>query len=788
MREKVEREGVGGEGGSRALAERQREFIHNIDHNSTSFYFTNFPEDLNSSDLKEIFSKYGHVGDVYIPLKVDKWGKRFGFVKFKEVEDVEEMSRCLSDVWCGSFKLRINHSRFGRNDGGKRKMKVEPKRAGDGEYRPVHHDLSFREVVSQGAGSSGGDKEGGHIVKVPVDSSQLQSLKRSFVGFLLPEVEVRVIRTTLLMEGLQNISVTPMGGNMVLLFSTKVGELERMIKTKEEWLGYYFFKVRPWSPNMVNVKRELWVKVFGIPLHAWGDNLFKVVGARFGEFIDYDDTTASRARLDVARLKIATSIRSRIEAPVEIVVMGMVFELWVVEEEGEKRNIVVEEGVQGSDRSWGGSSAYPKKAEVACGEEGFYGEEEEEDDVSVDLQPSQPPIKSNALERDNSHLLEGRVQSSNSVDSVFVANGMKGVSDVDKGLVLPKECGAQGIEVLVDHLPCVPVLGECEVSSNVAGEDCRGENELGGGIINGPSGLNYLLQEEGNMGNEVEVSVEVLVGPNLCGLTQVDGEGLLEDPVVEVGSGLVEVPFEDVGVGRVESPTQVGEEIFHPIQGVIEPVLCGNLLQQPLNNIQEENSNLSDSSLPSDVSGEGQQSSILKKGVVRNKLPQGCGPKFLQLVEVANEGGRGGRRRRGRGRGGGAIGRSRSVPAMQGGRATRRSVDSLTPLANSEGVFVVHSSQLQEVNLEVVLPGPSPCSHNDAQGSDSQQQSFVPETPLGHEGENAQLLNEAKVILGIQKQVGFSFLTNDDTVLANLVKEEVKDRAVRKEREQTDGF
>jgi hypothetical protein len=281
MREKVEREGVGGEGGSRALAERQKEFIHNIDHNATSFYFTNFPEDLKTTDLKEIFSKYGHVGDVYIPLKVDKWGKRFGFVKFKDVEDVEEMSRCLADVWVGTFKLRINHSRFGRNEGGKSKVKEDPKRVGNGDYRSVHHELSFSNVVSHRAGCSGGDNEGGHSnhsLKVPVDSSQLQSLKRSFVGFLLPEVEVRVIRTTLLMEGLQNISVTPMGGNMVLLFSTKVGELERMIKAKEEWIGYYFFKVRPWSPNMVNVKRELWVNVFGIPLHAWGVTSSKWLG------------------------------------------------------------------------------------------------------------------------------------------------------------------------------------------------------------------------------------------------------------------------------------------------------------------------------------------------------------------------------------------------------------------------------------------------------------------------------------------------------------------------------
>jgi hypothetical protein len=48
-------------------------------------------------------------------------------------------------------------------------------------------------------------------------------------------------------------------------------------------------------------------------------------------------------------------------------------------------------------------------------------------------------------------------------------------------------------------------------------------------------------------------------------------------------------------------------------------------------------------------------------------------------------------------------------------------------------------------------------------------------------------LNEAKVILGIQKQVGFSFATNDDTVIASLVIEEVNDREVRKVREQANG-
>jgi hypothetical protein len=99
-------------------------------------------------------------------------------------------------------------------------------------------------------------------IKVPVDATQLQLLNKSYVGFLRPEVEVKVIRTTLLMEGIQSIYVVPMGGSMVLLQCSRVGELERRIKDKEEWIGVYFFTVKPWSPNLVNLKRDVWVKVY----------------------------------------------------------------------------------------------------------------------------------------------------------------------------------------------------------------------------------------------------------------------------------------------------------------------------------------------------------------------------------------------------------------------------------------------------------------------------------------------------------------------------------------------
>ncbi|MCI20059.1 endonuclease/exonuclease/phosphatase family protein, partial [Trifolium medium] len=105
-----------------------RGYVHRMDQISTSFFFTNFPEELDWGMLWKLFSKYGSVTDVFIPKKVDKWGRRFGFVKFKGVREfeVEALSRKLEDVWWGTYKLRVNRSRFGKDDP-KEKSSQEPR-------------------------------------------------------------------------------------------------------------------------------------------------------------------------------------------------------------------------------------------------------------------------------------------------------------------------------------------------------------------------------------------------------------------------------------------------------------------------------------------------------------------------------------------------------------------------------------------------------------------------------------------------------------------------------------
>nr|GEV35323.1 RNA-directed DNA polymerase, eukaryota [Tanacetum cinerariifolium] len=57
---------------------------------------------------------YGKVADVYIPLKKSKIGKKFSFVCFLKVNNIERLIENLCTIWIGRFHLHANPVRFQR--------------------------------------------------------------------------------------------------------------------------------------------------------------------------------------------------------------------------------------------------------------------------------------------------------------------------------------------------------------------------------------------------------------------------------------------------------------------------------------------------------------------------------------------------------------------------------------------------------------------------------------------------------------------------------------------------
>ncbi|GKD47994.1 nucleotide-binding alpha-beta plait domain-containing protein, partial [Tanacetum coccineum] len=81
---------------------------------STSVFVTNFPEQASAKDLWNACKQYGHVVDAFIPNKRSKAGKRFGFVRFIKVFDVERLVGNLCTVWIGRHRIHANAARFHR--------------------------------------------------------------------------------------------------------------------------------------------------------------------------------------------------------------------------------------------------------------------------------------------------------------------------------------------------------------------------------------------------------------------------------------------------------------------------------------------------------------------------------------------------------------------------------------------------------------------------------------------------------------------------------------------------
>ncbi|GJT47677.1 RNA-directed DNA polymerase, eukaryota [Tanacetum coccineum] len=98
------------------MGDRNRSF-HNSNVNQTqqiskSVFVTNFPDSTSSRDFWKTCSAYGTVVDVFIPSKKSKAGKRFAFVRFIRVTNLDRLVENLCTIWIGRFHLYTNQEGY----------------------------------------------------------------------------------------------------------------------------------------------------------------------------------------------------------------------------------------------------------------------------------------------------------------------------------------------------------------------------------------------------------------------------------------------------------------------------------------------------------------------------------------------------------------------------------------------------------------------------------------------------------------------------------------------------
>nr|GEW11558.1 RNA-directed DNA polymerase, eukaryota [Tanacetum cinerariifolium] len=228
---------------------------------STSIFMMNFPDSTSFADLWKLCQSYGTVVDVYIPNQRSKAGKRFAFVRFIKVVNVNMLVGNLCTLWIGRMHLQANVVRFERSP-------LQPS-------RPAPLVRSAKSAPSFASAVKG-------ILATPLSASPAMVLDESCM--VAHDLERFV-----------------------------VGEIKQL-SSINNLLMFYQMRV---SLTVV------WVDVEGVPMNVWSRTTFHKIGSKWGEVLDLEESKDGFfAR---KRLCIKTNQEDNILEKFKIIVKGKIF-------------------------------------------------------------------------------------------------------------------------------------------------------------------------------------------------------------------------------------------------------------------------------------------------------------------------------------------------------------------------------------------------------------------------------------------------------------------------------
>ncbi|GKC96876.1 nucleotide-binding alpha-beta plait domain-containing protein [Tanacetum coccineum] len=197
---------------------------------STSIFVTNFPESFTAKDLFHSCKVYGHVVDSFIPLKRSREGKRFGFVRFINVFNVERLVSNLCTIWVGRIKLHANIARFNRapaNGNPKSGMPEHVKKDGgnnrNGAFTPrkgvgsMENGKSFVDVLSGKNRSEYMESESSTAIVLDDDCFYSKDLSKSLFGRVKEVASLSYLQKALINEGFDDLTIRYMGELWIIL-------------------------------------------------------------------------------------------------------------------------------------------------------------------------------------------------------------------------------------------------------------------------------------------------------------------------------------------------------------------------------------------------------------------------------------------------------------------------------------------------------------------------------------------------------------------------------------------
>nr|GEU92047.1 RNA-directed DNA polymerase, eukaryota [Tanacetum cinerariifolium] len=253
---------------------------------STSIYISNFPESFSAKDLFHSCKQYGHVVDTFIRFKRSNDGKRFGFVRFINVFNVERLKfgynrninnvRAKEGVTTGLSKSYV-HAVKVKNMFGALECDSMPSIVLDDECL-ISKDLSKALLGRENMGVG----------------SWFSVLKQASSDFI-PEGKIVWVE-------IEGVPFKLWSKNTFKRIAAKWGELldvddqeeegfhsKRLCDVENMGVGSWFSVLKQASSDFIPEGKIVWVEIEGVPFKLWSKNTFKRIAAKWGELLDVND-------------------------------------------------------------------------------------------------------------------------------------------------------------------------------------------------------------------------------------------------------------------------------------------------------------------------------------------------------------------------------------------------------------------------------------------------------------------------------------------------------------------
>ncbi|MCI18217.1 sulfate transporter, partial [Trifolium medium] len=146
-----------------------------------------------------------------------------------------------------------------------------------------------------------------YVRKYKPTTEDVQWAHNGVVATVINGEAISVVQNRIADAGFADLTIIQMGADKVLVRSTSDTDVVNILYGAKEFFNMIFSNWVRWNKEVVPSQRGAWVRLYGIPLHAWNENFFKLCVFDCGRFLRVNSYTVEKDRLDYTRILIATS-------------------------------------------------------------------------------------------------------------------------------------------------------------------------------------------------------------------------------------------------------------------------------------------------------------------------------------------------------------------------------------------------------------------------------------------------------------------------------------------------